>query len=189
VVEVSVQSWARVLFHRPPTLATTQSVEMSAPIVEKTIVIDTNYQARYMLLYNGSPHSQKVIEYMKRFGLKNAKIFLYAAFPLGPVSAPGVTDWAQIERDTKRHDMERLLEKAKAELVAAGFRADDISFVIVESDDIRDSALDFSLEQRIDTIVVGTRGLGALKRAFLGSTSTYLVENATTTVVICRDKK
>lgn len=74
-------------------------------------------------------------------------------------AVPGVVDWASIERDTKKNDMTRVLQKAKDELAAAAggelFRPDDISFCIVESDDIRDAVLDFAFEENIDTIVVG----------------------------------
>ena len=39
-------------------------------------------------------------------------------------------------------------------------------------------------DEKADLICVGTRGLGSVKRAFLGSVSNYLVHNTTGTPVL-----
>ena len=39
---------------------------------------------------------------------------------------------------------------------------------------------------KVDSIVCGTRGLGGIKKAFLGSVSTYISENASCTTIIVR---
>jgi len=146
----------------------------------------------YLCLYDGSSHSQRTLDYIKKFGLPHSKVIIYGAFPQVPLSAiPGATDWASKERDAKRNEMEKLLTGAKQELTQQEnfLKPDDVSYCVVEADDIRDPVLDFVHDNKVDTIVCGTRGHGAVKRAILGSLSTYLVENAATTVVICRDKK
>eukprot|EP01099_Mayorella_cantabrigiensis_P000870 TRINITY_DN1369_c0_g1_i1.p1 TRINITY_DN1369_c0_g1~~TRINITY_DN1369_c0_g1_i1.p1 ORF type:complete len:125 (-),score=41.61 TRINITY_DN1369_c0_g1_i1:49-423(-) len=40
--------------------------------------------------------------------------------------------------------------------------------------------------RQIDTLIVGTRGLSALKRLILGSVSSYVVEHATCDVVVAK---
>lgn len=65
-------------------------------------------------------------------------------------------NWASIERDTKRMDMERTLQKAKEELLAVPqlFDDKDIAVVVVEKDDIRDAVLDFawSVQMAVDRL-------------------------------------
>lgn len=39
---------------------------------------------------------------------------------------------------------------------------------------------------KVDCMVCGTRGLGGIKKAFLGSVSTYISENSPCTAVIVR---
>eukprot|EP01083_Nonionella_stella_P195831 720984_1 len=53
---------------------------------------------------------------------------------------------------------------------------------------IGEELCDFVEKMGIDILVVGTRGLGALKKAFLGSVSTYVASNAKCTVTIVKKK-
>eukprot|EP00294_Goniomonas_avonlea_P014161 CAMPEP_0114546966 /NCGR_PEP_ID=MMETSP0114-20121206/4214_1 /TAXON_ID=31324 /ORGANISM="Goniomonas sp, Strain m" /LENGTH=171 /DNA_ID=CAMNT_0001731493 /DNA_START=31 /DNA_END=546 /DNA_ORIENTATION=- len=52
--------------------------------------------------------------------------------------------------------------------------------------DCRDALVDGCKELKIDTLVVGSRGLGAVKRAVLGSVSTYCVHHCHVPVVVVR---
>ncbi|KNE60634.1 hypothetical protein AMAG_06011 [Allomyces macrogynus ATCC 38327] len=54
--------------------------------------------------------------------------------------------------------------------------------------DARDVILDVADRTHADVIVVGARGLGAVKRAVLGSTSQFVSQNATVPVVIVKQK-
>ena len=45
---------------------------------------------------------------------------------------------------------------------------------------------DLAKQMNVDTVVCGTRGLGGIKKAFLGSVSTYIAENATCATIIVR---
>jgi len=50
----------------------------------------------------------------------------------------------------------------------------------------RDQAVQFAETNAIDTIFVGTRGLGAVKRFFLGSFSTHIVHHAHCNVFVAK---
>jgi nucleotide-binding universal stress UspA family protein len=46
----------------------------------------------------------------------------------------------------------------------------------------------FATEVKATAIIVGSRGLGRIKRAFLGSVSDYVVRNAPCAVVVTRSR-
>eukprot|EP00163_Fabomonas_tropica_P010558 TRINITY_DN20727_c0_g1_i1.p1 TRINITY_DN20727_c0_g1~~TRINITY_DN20727_c0_g1_i1.p1 ORF type:complete len:152 (-),score=44.87 TRINITY_DN20727_c0_g1_i1:221-676(-) len=57
---------------------------------------------------------------------------------------------------------------------------------VLESHDVKDCFAEFINERDFDTVFVGTRGRGALKRFFAGSFSTYIVNHVKANVVVCR---
>ena len=44
-------------------------------------------------------------------------------------------------------------------------------------------------KEKVNTIVMGTRGLGAVSRTLLGSVSDYVLHHAHCTVVICKERE
>jgi len=49
-----------------------------------------------------------------------------------------------------------------------------------------ESIVDAAREERVSMVVMGSRGLGMLQRAILGSVSDYVLHNVQCTVAICR---
>ena len=47
--------------------------------------------------------------------------------------------------------------------------------------------VDVANEEKVSMIVMGTRGLGTVRRTILGSVSDYVVHHATCPVVVCRN--
>lgn len=68
------------------------------------------------------------------------------------------------------------------------FAADKIATAVVDSTDLRDVVLEFAAKNGCDTIVVGSRGNGVIKRALLGSLSTFLVHESPIPVVVVRSE-
>lgn len=58
--------------------------------------------------------------------------------------------------------------------------------MIIGKGDARDEVVDFVESVKADLLIVGSRGLGALKRAFLGSVGDYCVHHAHTPVLIVK---
>lgn len=57
---------------------------------------------------------------------------------------------------------------------------------LLRCDDARDALLDACTGLKLDILIVGSRGLGPVKRMLLGSVSNYLVEHAPCPVVVVR---
>jgi nucleotide-binding universal stress UspA family protein len=83
--------------------------------------------------------------------------------------------WAAVSAEA-----EAALERTKAELGDADVNAR------VERGAPGVVLCDLATEVAADAIVVGSRGLGAIRRALLGSVSTYVVNNAPCAVVVVR---
>ena len=45
-----------------------------------------------------------------------------------------------------------------------------------------------AMEEHADLIVVGTRGLGKVRRTFIGSVSDYVLHHAHVPVIVCRNR-
>lgn len=58
---------------------------------------------------------------------------------------------------------------------------------VVEVGDARDGILDAVEKMNAMALVIGSRGLSSLKRAFLGSTSDYCVHHAHCPVLVVKD--
>jgi len=58
--------------------------------------------------------------------------------------------------------------------------------LVLESNDAREALCSAVEEKEVDVLVVGTRGLGALRRALLGSVSSYVLQNAKCDVIIAK---
>eukprot|EP01083_Nonionella_stella_P150643 480265_1 len=56
----------------------------------------------------------------------------------------------------------------------------------VNTKTIGEELCDFADKMKIDVLVCGTRGLGSIKKAFLGSVSTYVTGNAKCTTIIVK---
>lgn len=95
---------------------------------------------------------------------------------------------ALIGRYSRRATMERRLTLAAERLAKAGFAPTNIHHVCVEAVDVRQCVLEACEQHSVDAVVVGTRGHGVLKRALLGSLSSYLAHHATVPVIITRSK-
>ncbi len=107
----------------------------------------------------------------------------------GSIAKPSPAD-ASIEEQRKERAAAvsyRLLA-ARQTLLDAGVGLVDANIreLVVESADVRDTVIELAHKYHADTIVVGSRGHGTLKRAVLGSLSTHLTHHFDGNVVVCR---
>lgn len=72
--------------------------------------------------------------------------------------------------------------KSAMEKVPEGMRAE----TYIKEGNPKDVIVDFATAAEADMIVMGTRGLGAIKGALLGSVSQYVIQNAACSVLVCK---
>ena len=132
--------------------------------------------------YDGSEHSlkaaQMAAELAKKFEARLA--LLYVVEPYAPpVDLPGISfvDWIEPHR------------KAALRLVAdAANRIAESSGVVPETEvrvgGAANELTHFAQERQADMIVVGSRGLGAVKRVLLGSVADRVVHQAVAPVLV-----
>ncbi|KAK3603229.1 hypothetical protein CHS0354_007558 [Potamilus streckersoni] len=54
---------------------------------------------------------------------------------------------------------------------------------------IGEAILEAAAEEKADMIIVGTRGMGKMRRTFLGSVSDYCLHHSSVPVLVCRQKE
>ena len=59
---------------------------------------------------------------------------------------------------------------------------------VIEIGDARDGILDVVEKMKADFLVIGSRGMGVLKRSFLGSTSDYCIHHCVCPVIVIKEK-
>ncbi|XP_023004676.1 universal stress protein PHOS34 [Cucurbita maxima] len=118
------------------------------------------------------------------------KLFIVHAKP-SPASAvslagPGAAEiFPRVDSDLKRI-ASRVIEKAKEVCVARSVH--DAVLEVIEGD-ARNVLCEAVERHRASMVVVGSRGYGAIKRAFLGSVSDYCAHHAHCTVMIVKMPK
>jgi nucleotide-binding universal stress UspA family protein len=129
---------------------------------------------RILVAYDGGEPARRAldtaIDLAKRF---EASVTVVSVVPFHPSRVP-IDPWD----DHVVH--ERELAEAKAVLQAHGIAAELIEPVGAPGPTIERIATDGAF----DTIVVGSRGLGALSRFFQGSVSEHVATHSTATVVV-----
>ena len=121
-----------------------------------------------------------------------SKLILFTCFPgvtFANAHADNAKELETNENASREQAALALLAKARDVVLAAPacpFARDDIREIACCTNDMRSAIVDFADTEAVDSIVVGCRGIGVLKRVVLGSTSSYLVQHATCPVVVCR---
>ena len=141
---------------------------------------------RILVLVDGSDNSKRALEYAAYMAqVSKASVDLLHVVTLGaeiasltPVTSGYVPD--QVAKD---------LEEAGAMILkeaSIGFAVGTRVKAHLEIGVPTDVALEVCEENKIDLIVMGSRGLGFFKGLVLGSVSSYLVEHATCPVLVIK---
>lgn len=96
---------------------------------------------------------------------------------------PELEAFANTREDVLRQIAENILFEAEAKAKAEGAKKVQTA---IGSGDPATSVIGFAKRRSIDTIVVGTRGLGKVKGLFMGSVSRKIVNNAEANCLIVR---
>ncbi|KAG9300483.1 hypothetical protein G9A89_010109 [Geosiphon pyriformis] len=117
--------------------------------------------------------------------LVNVRPLVYTGGPLGPSAlSVGYMEISNVYHidEQYRTNSYQLLHEYGTKLKAQDFAVKAISM----RGDPRDEITSKAKEVDADTLILGSRGLGIFKRAFLGSTSDYCVHNCDCTVIIVK---
>jgi nucleotide-binding universal stress UspA family protein len=136
---------------------------------------------------DGSEHAKKAVTYAADLALKyDAKVYLLHVVPESKVPE-GLDKYIEIERIKEPPEIV-LLQKVGDAIIEAGQEEarqkglDKVEASVVLGDP-GEKILEFSKNNGIDMIIMGSRGLGGVKSLFLGSVSSKVCHLADTTCV------
>eukprot|EP01116_Phalansterium_solitarium_P008204 TRINITY_DN216_c0_g1_i2.p1 TRINITY_DN216_c0_g1~~TRINITY_DN216_c0_g1_i2.p1 ORF type:complete len:495 (-),score=130.28 TRINITY_DN216_c0_g1_i2:129-1532(-) len=138
---------------------------------------------RYMLCVDGSDGSQRAAAFLQRMLHPGDRLWLYMGYSPFWNFGPVYDDPKAIA--ARRQHAHNTVGKIWGQLRSrAGLAKGAIRAHVAEVADVREGILRFAEDQRIDIVVLGSRGLGKVKRILLGSVSTYVTENAHCSVLV-----
>ncbi|CAI2173252.1 2433_t:CDS:2 [Funneliformis geosporum] len=169
-------------------LTTTQDAESQSPIT-RVIVIAIDH----------STHSQQAFYWaLKNFLRKENDLVVlvnvrsiptvpgpYGKLP-GPYAAIGASYMDFSEVVTSLEEQHRLNSHALLQEFASKLKAQNVP--IAMKGDARDEIVRKVAELNADALVIGSRGLGALRRTLLGSVSDYCSHNCHCSVIIVKER-
>mgnify|MGYP000436062324 CR=1 FL=1 len=154
---------------------------------------------KILIAYDGSEGSQKALTQaieLARYS-KHAATVLAVREPSITFQYSGNVPFSDPDLDTgdmdiahirerlearEREHWEGILNGAKELCVEAGLACE----TLYEIGDPRTTILEVAKREDVDLLVMGSRGLGAVKRLLLGSVSEYVMHHATCSVLITR---
>eukprot|EP00298_Acanthocystis_sp_HF-20_P005124 c15386_g1_i1.p1 GENE.c15386_g1_i1~~c15386_g1_i1.p1 ORF type:complete len:161 (+),score=69.84 c15386_g1_i1:29-484(+) len=150
---------------------------------------------KLLVLVDGSEPSNKAFEKALEIKQKDDELLIVHACQYAELqiyTLPGLSESTFIDPKILQ-DHHRYVE-AKAHDICKAYKTkceekglqNCHSFVITTTNDTKSEVLRFAQERQVDMIVVGSRGLGQVKRMLLGSFSTYISHHATCSVLVAK---
>jgi nucleotide-binding universal stress UspA family protein len=142
---------------------------------------------RILVATDGSNHARKAIEYASDIASKyNAKLYLFHVVSETDIPQD-VLEYIKvegIEEPPKSVYLQKVGEgiigAAEKEITEKGVK--DVQSVVTQGDPAG-KIIEFARDNRVDMIVIGSRGLGSIKGMFLGSVSSKVCHAADCTCV------
>ncbi len=116
-------------------------------------------------------------------GMLGADLLVVSVIDPGSLLLPGGRFRARIDQVRERHEEEAqaLVERGRALGIAVSF--------LVWTGDPGDQVVSAAEAERVDMVIVGSHGRGAVGRLFLGSVSEHVVRNAPCPVLVVRPRE
>jgi nucleotide-binding universal stress UspA family protein len=156
---------------------------------------------RILLVIDGSEFSQRAEDYLKQFSLPSGADvrvmhvlppepmpdLITRSWPVGaemvmPVPSPEMEDAAKQQAESEQHEGEELLAQSEENLRDADIEVD----TVMARGDAATEIINYVKENKIDLVVVGSRGLSQVGGWLLGSVSRKLVHYAGCSVMIVK---
>jgi nucleotide-binding universal stress UspA family protein len=173
-----------------PSTSTAGSFELSDLSRSRTGSTDSGKYFRMMVAVDDSPGAQSAFARAVQLATNRPKdTFLYIVTV--NLLRPEYTTTV-FERDERAEAAAKADEqRARALLAVYEEQVKDLGFryktTIARGEDVKQAIVKRAEELRIDLLITGKRGLGAVKRALLGSVSTYCLNQAKCSVMIVAD--
>lgn len=142
-------------------------------------------QKKILVAYDGSEMSKKAVQEAERQVLESAETAVHiisVVKPTGPVTNASVT--RQIGNELKKQ-YETEMEQIKKEIEADGIIV-TTDVIVGDTENPAVSITKYAKQHDMDLIIVGSRGLGNVKKLFLGSVSNNVVQHATCPVLVMK---
>ena len=154
---------------------------------------------KILIAVDESKHSMKAVNYVAKGMEKTGTVTLISVIP-DPTAAcgldsPALTPLFKQNRktfcaveDAKKDKVKAFMDKAKKVLVEAGFPSKDVTIKIRKKKaGIARDILKEAQQGKYSTLVIGRRGLSAIKQFMMGSVSNKIVQLAKSVSVIVVD--
>jgi len=140
---------------------------------------------KILLAVDGSESSNYMVEWsLQNFLKKDDSIYVLHSYeiPSGAYAAEFTSTVYDLTEKVFKASATELVSKTKRIIEDAGF---PVGGVFVESDG-KEGIVTTVEEEKVDVLIIGSRGLGMIKRSFLGSTSDYCVHNCNCPVIVVK---
>lgn len=149
-------------------------------------IVDTSIIKNILVPFDNSKHATRVFGY----ALTLAKIFdanlLIAAITQDDLQRSWVNGVPSRDKEMSKHSLVQLREGMnKLQHQANGLKI-KVNSTIMTSKDIRATILSLIASQKIDLVIMGTRGRGEMKEMMLGRVSTTIALNAGCPVMLIK---
>lgn len=142
------------------------------------------YNMKALIALDGSRSSSRALEFfIRRPEFTDSEIILFRSVP----SILNLTVESAYEKLLEQEAFNSIksdLEKLAADIAAKGFRVK----TVIKFGDPRATILETAVEEKVDLIVMGTKGLSGLSRLLIGSVAQYVVANSSIPVLVVPDK-
>ena len=135
---------------------------------------------------DGSKYSMESLKVAADFAkIKDADVYLMAVVSYTPDID------LEISATSRDHLLERMKAYgeeilSKAKQVIASYGLTKVKAVLSTSSSVPDEIIDFAEKEKIDLIVIGSRGMGATARFLIGSVSQKVVTNSPCSVYVVK---
>jgi nucleotide-binding universal stress UspA family protein len=135
---------------------------------------------KILVAYDGSEQARRALDWAAHMAAGSTSAVSVIGVAPTLAASPRIADAVDPSSDVDEH--RRQLDEAVALLAAAGVRAETLLKVGNPAEEIITAAAD----GRFDAVLVGIRGMGAVKRFLIGSVADRVVRHATVPVLVVR---
>jgi len=137
-------------------------------------------KVKILVAYDGSEQARRALDWAVHMAM--AQDSTVGVISVAPTLAAGPRIADAVDPTSNLDEHRRQLDEAVAVLAAAGVKAK----AVLKAGNPAEEIIDAARDGRFDVILVGIRGMGAVKRFIIGSVADRVVRHATVPVLVVR---